>query len=117
MQSQNVIQLKKQGTVIVLHVKGNVTVGSETCLKQAYSEANALDAPCLLLVFEESAYINSGGIALLIQLMAESRRRGQKVAIAGLSRHYRKIFNMLGITKFATMCDDADNALRDLATS
>ncbi len=65
--------------------------------------------------FDEEAYINSGGIALLIQLLSETKKNNQQVGITGLSDHFKKIFNMVGITKFAKIYDTREEALENMS--
>ncbi|MBW2707513.1 MAG: STAS domain-containing protein [Deltaproteobacteria bacterium] len=60
-------------------------------------------------------YINSGGIALLIQLLARIKSNNQQVVITGISDHFKKIFGMVGITKFAPIYDSEEAALQILA--
>ena len=43
----------------------------------------------------------SGGIAILIQLLADAHRKKKRIGITGVSDHFQKIFRMVGITKFA----------------
>ena len=114
MQSQNDITIETRDTVTILHIHGDITVFSEPFLQEAYGKAKQHGTHRLLLNFDENAYINSGGIALLIQLLAEARGLDQKVAITGLSNHYKKIFTMLGITKFAKVYDSIDEATRGI---
>jgi anti-sigma B factor antagonist len=55
----------------------------------------------ILLDFTKVDYINSSGIALVIQLLIEAANSGQKVYAFGLSAHFTKVFTMVGITKYA----------------
>jgi anti-anti-sigma factor len=114
MQHNNEIKLKKQGEVTIFDIRGDLTSFSETSLNEAYQKANDQDARRILLRFGEDAYINSGGIALLIQLMAQIKKNNQFVAITGLSEHFKKIFNMVGIAKFAKIYDTVEAALEIL---
>jgi anti-anti-sigma factor len=97
-QQTNEIKLEKQGDVTLLDIKGDITAFSERFLNDAYKTSNDLGAKKILLKFEESAYINSGGIAVLIQVLAQTKRNNQSVGITGLSNHFKKVFNMVGIT-------------------
>ena len=108
------INLEKQGDITIFDIQGDVTAFSEPFFNEAYQEANEQDTGKILLKFYESAYINSGGIAVLIQLLAETKRNNQKIFITGLSGHFQKIFNMVGITKFAKIYNTVDEALADL---
>jgi anti-anti-sigma factor len=115
MEPKTEVRLKKQGSAVIFDIRGDVTVASEPPLKEAYQSANHQGAEGIVLKFSKNAYINSGGIAVLIQLLAETRGNNQKVAIAGLSEHFKKIFGMVGITRFARICDTVEEALEQLS--
>jgi len=114
-QHNNEIDLVTQGAVTVLNIKGDITAFSESSLGEAYRTASERGAGKLLLKIEREAYINSGGIAVLIQILAQTRRKNQRVAITGISDHFKKIFTMVGITKFAEIFDSVDLAINALS--
>ena len=111
MQNKNEVTLKKQGSVVIFNIQGDITSFSEPFLNQAYKEANDQGTEKILLNLEEGAYINSGGIAVLIQILAQTKKNNQQISITGLSEHFKKIFNMVGITKFADIHNDVDIAI------
>jgi len=117
MAKENEIMIETHGDVTLFDIKGDVTAFSEPFLKEAYKNANDEGANKILLKFEESAYINSGGIAVLIQLLAETKKNNQQIRITGLSEHFKKIFNMVGITKFAKIHNTVEEALESLSQS
>ncbi|MDQ1451538.1 MAG: anti-sigma factor antagonist, partial [Acidobacteriaceae bacterium] len=51
-------------------------------------------------------YINSSGIALVIQMLMEANKNSQKIAAFGLTPHFQKVFTMVGITKYAALYKD-----------
>lgn len=108
---QNDIRIEQRDVVTILDIKGDITVFSEPYLNKAYATACDSGAVKILLRFDGNAYINSGGIALLIQLLAQAKRNDQQIAITGLSNHFKKIFHMVGITKFAKIYDTMEDAL------
>jgi anti-anti-sigma factor len=87
--------------VTVLDIRGDITAFSEAKLSEAYKKASGEGALRMLLKIDADAYINSGGIAVLIQILAQTKRNNQLIGITGVSDHFRKIFGMVGITKFA----------------
>ena len=108
------INLEKHGDITIFDIQGDVTAFSEPYFNEAYENANDQGANKMLLKFTEGAYINSGGIAVLIQLLAETKRNNQKICITGLSDHFKKIFNMVGITKFAQIYNTMNEALESM---
>ena len=116
MEHPNEIILENHETVTLLTIKGDITAFSESFLNDAYQRANQEGTDRFLLQFDPEAYINSGGIAVLIQLLALSRKNNQLVGITGLSDHFTKIFNMVGITKIAQIFPNTDAALDGMKT-
>lgn len=115
MQNKNEITLEKHGAVMLLDIEGDITAFSEPFLNDAYKSANDEGVGRILLKVGNSAYINSGGIAVLIQILAQTKRNNQNIGIAGLSDHFQKIFKMVGITKFATIHNTVEDGLDALS--
>ena len=109
------IKIVKNDSVTTLDIPGDVTIASEAALNAAYNSACNDGAGKILLKFAGDAYINSGGIALLIQLLAQARKRNQQIGIAGLSEHFKKIFSMVGITKFARIYASVEEAVQEMS--
>lgn len=115
MTQANEILLEQLGAVTLLDIRGDITILSESFLNDAYEDANNQGAGKILLKFEEDAYINSGGISVLIQLLAKTEKNNQQIGIIGLSDHFTKIFNMVGITKFAKIYKTREDALEAMS--
>ena len=111
MQPTNQFKLEQQNDIAHLFIQGDITAQSEPVINEAYQAANDQGTvKNILLQFEEDAYINSGGIAVLIQILAHTQKQNQRIGITGLSDHFKKIFNMVGIGKFAGIYDTAEEA-------
>lgn len=111
MQQTNQFKLEQQNDITRLYIQGDITAQSEPVINAAYKEANDQgNVKKILIQFEEDAYINSGGIAVLIQILAHTHKQNQQIGITGLSDHFKKIFNMVGIGKFAGIFDSAEDA-------
>jgi anti-anti-sigma factor len=115
MQEVNEIKLETRDAVTIMDIQGDVTAFSEPFLNDAYQSANSQGAEKILLKFDSNAYINSGGIAVLIQVLAQTQKNSQVIGITGISEHFKKIFHMVGITKFAKIYDSLDDAMAQLA--
>jgi len=114
-QSANQINLEQHGAVTLFNIRGDLTSFSEPVLSEAYHNANEQGAAKILLKIDGDAYINSGGIAALIQILAQSKRNNQHIGITGVSNHFKKIFAMVGITRFADIHETVENALEKMS--
>jgi len=108
------IKLQQQGDITVMNIRGDITSYSESIFKEAYRQVIHQDARKIILKIEKFAYINSGGIALIIQTLYKIKENKQRAAIAGVSPHFKKIFNMVGISKFAAIFDTLTKAIEEL---
>ncbi len=111
----NEITFEHHGVITLLDIQGDINSFSEPFLTEAYQNANEQGAGKILLKIGNEAYINSGGIAALIQILAQSKRNNQNIGITGVSAHFKKIFSMVGITKFADIHDTVESAIEMMA--
>jgi len=100
--------------VTVLRFQGDIASTSKDAVLGAYQALPKATAKLILLDFTGVEYINSSGIALIIQLLIEAAAAGQKVYVFGLSPHFTKVFTMVGITKYAGLFADQTAALAAL---
>jgi anti-anti-sigma factor len=114
-QHNNHIILEQHGTVTLYNIQGDITHYSEPFLSKALQNGKRQKHPKILLKIDKDAYINSGGISVLIQILAKSHQDSQLVGITGISEHFKKIFKMVGITKFADIYDNVDHAVEALS--
>ena len=100
--------------VTALRFTGEISSASKETVVGTYEALDKASHKQILLDFKGVEYLNSSGIALVIQVLMESGRSGQKVAICGLTPHFTKVFTMVGITKYASLYPDEPAALNAL---
>jgi anti-anti-sigma factor len=112
---KNEIHLRTEKDVTVMDIEGNVTSLSESFLSEAFEKASDEGVTQIVLRFNENCSINGAGITLLIQLLSNSQRNNVEVAITGLSDNFKKVFDMVGITKFARIFDNQEDAIKSFS--
>ena len=99
------------GTVIGL--SGDIDGGAADVLTAAYEGAVAdANTYTVVLDFTNVGYIDSTGIALIVSVLARARAERRTVAAAGLSAHYREIFDITRLSDFIGIYPDPERALR-----
>ena len=107
------VSISKKDDVSILNITGDVTSISGETIEEAYQKVSNAGAKKILIYFDQDGYINSGGIAILIGIASESRKNGQTIRMTGLSGHFQKIFNMVGLTKYTEIFPTEELALKD----
>ena len=100
--------------VAVLRFEGDIASTSKDAVLGTYQALPKESSRLVLLDFSKVDYINSSGIALVIQLLIEAASAEQKVYAFGLSTHFTKVFTMVGITKYAGLFPSQAEALAAL---
>ena len=96
--------------VPVLELSGRIDGAAEGALLEAWATA-ADGASRVVLDLAGTDYINSTGLAVIVQLLAKARGQGCEVHAVGLSDHYREIFEITRLSDFVTLHRDRAAAL------
>jgi len=103
------VRIENQHTVIDLH--GEINGQADEALSQAYAEADSGNPEVIVLNFSDVDYINSTGIALIVGLLAQSRKTHRRLVVYGLSEHYVQIFQITRLSDFMDIFQDESSAL------
>jgi anti-anti-sigma factor len=95
--------------ITVLRFSGDITSASQPAVMGTY-EGLPDTTKRILLDFSKVEYLNSSGIALVIQMMIAASKHGQAIRTFGLSPHFQKVFTMVGITKYTGLHADEASA-------
>ena len=98
--------------VTILRFTGDISSGSRDTVIGTYEGVGKSRA--VLIDFSKVEYINSSGIALVIQMLMEANKADQTIAAFGLTPHFQKVFTMVGITKYAALHRDEASAIASL---
>jgi anti-sigma B factor antagonist len=100
------VLFRQEGTLGVLDFPRDVTAQTRETAYSAYNELARAKIKTLALNFEQTDYMNSAGIGLVISLVEDATQSGRKVFAFGLASHYRKLFNMVGLMERLSLATD-----------
>ena len=109
--------VRQRDGVAVIELAGQIDGGADAELGRAYGDARELGTGAILLDFARVEYINSTGIALIVGLLAQARKSGTRVLSAGLSDHYREIFEITRLADFMELYSDEETAVASEAAA
>ncbi len=90
----------------VIDLSGEINGQADEALNAAYSQAEGSSPGTIVLNFNQVSYINSTGIALIVGLMARSRKTHRRLAVYGLSEHYKEIFQITRLADFLSIYEN-----------
>jgi anti-sigma B factor antagonist len=81
--------------LLTIKLTGEIDLQHSPKLRQLLQSKVSLKAPVILLDFTEVNYIDSSGLATLVEYYKNSRSYSGQLAVAGLSNRVRSIFDLV----------------------
>ncbi len=94
------VNLRLEERLAIVDLSGDVTSLAEKKLLAAYDKAVAQKTKYLVFNFSKVSYINSAGMSVMITILTRSQNQGVNLSAFGLSAHFQKIFDMIGLLKY-----------------
>ena len=95
--SELTAQVQHREDIATIHLAGYLSSENAESLDVAFAQLG--DAPKILLVFREGDMITSAGLAVLFDLIMTAEEQGQQVRIVQPAQHFRKVFDMVGLSR------------------
>ncbi|MBI2263952.1 MAG: STAS domain-containing protein [Armatimonadetes bacterium] len=100
-------------SAFVVDLEGDLTPESEQAVGRLHDELMKNTLTALVLNFSRVKYINSGGIAVLINLVTRVKDKGivNRIRGFGLTSHFQRIFRMVGLDQYIELLETETQAL------
>lgn len=106
-------EISRHNDVTVVDVTGQLIVGNRQELKSAVLEQLDGGARKFLVNFEETAYIDSSGLGVVVSLSKKIREKGGELRLASLNEDLRTLFELTKLDTLFHIADTRDEALGD----
>jgi anti-anti-sigma factor len=103
-------KLRQEDQLIVIDLEGSIDAQADQVFSQAFQEADGMNSESIALNFSKVDYINSTGIALIVELLAQARKSRKHLIVYGLSEHYLEVFQITRLSDFMDIYEDETNA-------
>ncbi len=107
---QNDVNTTSYNDNLIIKIQGNVGSQNEQYLRDAYTQAIQGGAKRVVLHFDSSTSVNGAGIAILTQLLIASEKDGVEIVIAGLSDNFKRVFDIVGLSRMVRVYDTVEDA-------
>jgi len=94
------VNLRLEEKLAVADLSGDVTSLAEKKLIAAYEKVGGQKMKWLIFNFTNVSYINSAGMSVMITLLTRAQNQSVSLCAFGLSPHFQKIFDMVGLLKY-----------------
>ena len=114
MERTNNVTTATRSNVGVIELRGDITCQAEDAVTESFQKLEKEGVKKFLFKFNDATYINSSGLGIVISLVSEGKKKKQKIAASGLSKHFQKVFDIIGLTDYIDIYATEDEALKKL---
>jgi anti-sigma B factor antagonist len=104
------ISVREAGETKIVDVEGDIDLGTSPDLRRTLFDA-LLEAPRLALNMAAIRYIDSSGIATLIEVLRDSQRRNKRFVLFGLSPAVLQVFHLTHVVRIFQVFQTEEEAL------
>jgi len=114
--SSNVMQIteRTEDTIPIVSITGDIDLENSPKLREYLKPKASQKTPRLLLDFTGVSYIDSSGLATLIEYFQSVQGFGGKLALASLSPRVKNVFEIVRLEQIFSLHPDIPSALAAL---
>lgn len=102
-------------SIPIIFIEGDLTSEADSEVKKVYNDFKEKGHTKKIIInFDKTKYINSSGIATLINIIQDVNESKGVVAFVGLSDHLQKVMDIVGISDFVQIYKTNNEALESL---
>ena len=110
------VQVRKLDNVSIIDCSGDVDLSSSPRLRQVLLAEIKAGGPSVLVHMADVAYVDSSGIATLVEGLQLSRQTKTRFGLYGLRPNARSVLELARLHKVFTIFDNETEALEKIGT-
>lgn len=107
------VKEKSVGEVVVLELSGEIDINTSPEVRKAFDQLIKDQKKKILLNFAEVAYIDSSGLATLVEMLQRLKRIGGVLRLCNLSEKVKGLFEITKLEKLFSIFSSEEEAIRD----
>jgi anti-sigma B factor antagonist len=104
---------EKRNDITICKLEGEITINNSDELRRAFDQIIKRNEKKVLADFTAVSYIDSSGLATLIEMFQRLKKIGGRLRFYGLDQKIKNIFEVTKLHKLFDICDTQESALKD----
>ena len=105
------VKAHQQDGVFIFYVDGEINISTSPELKKLFDK---LSAKKVIVDLEKVTYIDSSGLATLVEMLKKMRSQGGGLGLAGMSDKVKSLFEITKLDKLFSISPNQQEALAKL---
>ena len=109
------VKTEDKNNVRICYINGEVDINSAPQLKKIFDKVISEKKDKIIINCESVSYVDSSGLATLVEFLKNIRTYGGSLKLAGLSTKIKSLFEMTKLDKLFDISSDNEEAINKFA--
>ena len=108
-----IVEVVQQDETVIASPVGEIDLARSPSLRNHLAEVLAKQPPRLIIDLSQVPYMDSSGVATLVEALQQTRSKGCTLVLAGMQDRVRSVFEIARLDTVFTIAADTDTAMQD----
>lgn len=105
----------EKGGVLVCYLVGEIDINTSPQVKKAFDRLVGAKKEKIVLNFKDVSYVDSSGLATLVEILKGMRGYGGKLKLTNLSTKVKNLFEITKLEKLFDIAPEEEDAVKELS--
>jgi anti-sigma B factor antagonist len=105
------IKTENKNGLTVCYVEGEIDINTSPDIKKNFEKILSKKTPTMVINFSKVTYVDSSGLATLVEILKDMRTYGGKMKLSNLSPKIKSLFEITKLEKLFEIVADEKDAL------
>jgi anti-sigma B factor antagonist len=109
------VRTENKDSLTVCHVDGEIDINTAPEIKKAFDKLISKKEPKIVVNFSRVTYVDSSGLATLVEILKNMRSYGGKMRLANMSPKIKSLFEITKLEKLFDIAASEEEAISSFA--
>lgn len=105
------VKIESKSGLSVCHVEGEIDINSSPAIKKSFDRLLSSKTPKIIVNFSKVTYVDSSGLATLVEILKNMRSYGGRLRLTNLSSKIKSLFEITKLDKLFEIIADEQDAI------
>ncbi len=109
------LKFENRGDVSVCYIEGEVDINTAPSIKKTFDKITREKSSKVAINFKDVSYVDSSGLATLVEILKNMRTYGGKLKLTNLSPKIKSLFEITKLDKLFDIVSQEEDAISSFA--
>ncbi len=105
------VKTENKNGLMVCHIDGEIDINSSPDIKKVFDKLISKKEPKIIINFSKVTYVDSSGLATLVEILKNMRAYGGRLRLTNLSSKIKSLFEITKLEKLFEILADVEDAV------